>query len=454
MGDNFEQTCFEKRVWEEGEEENLPKDPRGSYALDRGRIMHSAAFRRLQGKTQVMGVREGDFHRTRLTHSLEAAQIAGGILACLHSDLPSDLNDRSEQQEACEWLPPLSLLEAACFVHDIGHPPFGHGGERALHKCMQDCGGFEGNAQTIRIITKLEKQGKRAQGINPTYRTLLATLKYGLPYSDYDEPSRAVDSPPKCYFDSEKDFVSQALGKFPDCDQKKYRKMRFRNGKPDPQYMTLDASIMQMADDIAYAVHDLEDIVARGMVSETKLKEAMEPLFREGMIQGKDVQRSGTKNQGPLIINHAEICDALFAEWHGKRKWAIAQMVNLCAGSAKICKKDFEHPLLKYNACHDDEIKKFIQGLKKLSYDLVIKDAHIKQLESRGAHIITKLFYALKADPKNLIPKNTWKDLNVDPPPCEERKICDFIAGMTDAYAEKIYNRLFTPGYGSSADEL
>ena len=116
-----------------------PGDIRTQYQRDRARIIHSSAFRRLQGKTQVMGVGEGDFHRTRLTHSIECAQIGNGLL--------EHLNRRADVPEALgPWLPSRDLIEAACFAHDLGHPPFGHGGEKALHRQMIRLGGFEGNA--------------------------------------------------------------------------------------------------------------------------------------------------------------------------------------------------------------------------------------------------------------------------------------------------------------------
>ena len=130
---------FRQRFW--GLEPPREDDERDEYQRDKGRIIHSAAFRRLQAKTQVMGVGEGDFHRTRLTHSIEVAQVGEGILGSLHRRYQSDTT-------LVDWLPSTDLLAAACYAHDLGHPPFGHGGERALNLSMTD-GGFEGNAQTF-----------------------------------------------------------------------------------------------------------------------------------------------------------------------------------------------------------------------------------------------------------------------------------------------------------------
>ena len=179
-------------------EETTAWQERDAFSRDRARVIHSAGFRRLQGKTQVMGVGEGDFHRTRLTHSIECAQIGYGLIQnLLARGLDGDVDPGIK-----DWLPPRDLLEAACLSHDLGHPPFGHGGERALHAKMRDHGGFEGNGQTLRILTRLEKHHQRGRGINPTRRLVLAVLKYPVPYDAFD-PSKYEKKPPKLWVGSE-----------------------------------------------------------------------------------------------------------------------------------------------------------------------------------------------------------------------------------------------------------
>ena len=191
---------FRMRFWEN--ESKRPDDERDEYQRDKARVIHSSGFRRLQAKTQVMGVGEGDFHRTRLTHSIEAAQIGEGLLGSLGRQYPED-------SEVHKWMPSRDLLTAACLAHDLGHPPFGHGGEKALHRRMVDFGGFEGNGQTLRIVTRLEKYSLR-QGMNPTRRFILAILKYPSPYSAFNKEDHKI-KPPKCYFDTEKPIVKWAL---------------------------------------------------------------------------------------------------------------------------------------------------------------------------------------------------------------------------------------------------
>ena len=147
-------------------------DQREEYERDRARVIHSSAFRRLQAKTQILGVLEGDFHRTRLTHSMEVAQIGRGLVLSLLRRYP----------ELTDLLPRLEQIETTGLAHDLGHPPFGHGGETALNYAMSKYGGFEGNAQTLRILTKLESHTPE-HGLDLTRRALLGILKYPAPYS-------------------------------------------------------------------------------------------------------------------------------------------------------------------------------------------------------------------------------------------------------------------------------
>ena len=147
---------------------------RDNFSRDRARVIHSAFFRRLQGKTQVLGLGESDFYRTRLTHSIEVAQVASGIVETLRDD--------SSLTSFRQFLPSQTLIEAIALAHDIGHPPFGHGGEVALNYVMRNHGGFEGNAQTLRICTKLGEYSDDS-GLNLTRRTLLGLLKYPAHYS-------------------------------------------------------------------------------------------------------------------------------------------------------------------------------------------------------------------------------------------------------------------------------
>jgi dGTPase len=264
------------------------EDARDDGDIDYARIIHSASFRRLQGKTQILNLGDSDFYRTRLTHSLEVAQIAGGIakqLAKSFSDHP-----------ATAVLPDRSMIQAIGCAHDLGHPPFGHGGEVALNYCMRDFdgkngGGFEGNGQTLRILARLENFSRNA-GANLSRRCLLGVLKYPVSYSSARNmafmPSlvkgsstlQIIDTksskPPKCYMDSEDDVVAWILNPLTTEDRDNFQKSEPAYGKHNrPRHKSLDCSIMDAADDIAYSVHDLEDAIALKLVTETQFRDAI-----------------------------------------------------------------------------------------------------------------------------------------------------------------------------------
>jgi dGTPase len=161
--------CQRREEWEA-----QSQDARDEADIDYARVVHSASFRRLQGKTQILNLGDSDFYRTRLTHSLEVAQIAEAIARQFRKDFKA--------HPAFKHLPSASTIRAIALTHDLGHPPFGHGGEVALNYCMRNDGGFEGNGQTLRILSKLEKFSAKS-GANMTRRTLLGVLKYPVSFS-------------------------------------------------------------------------------------------------------------------------------------------------------------------------------------------------------------------------------------------------------------------------------
>jgi dGTPase len=232
---------------------------RTPWRRDYGRLIHSASFRRLQGKTQLFPGRESDFFRNRLTHSLEVAQIAKSIAIKINCDLKSAGEKYKIEPD---------VVELAGMAHDLGHPPFGHFGEEVLDKKMFNYGGFEGNAQTLRLITKIEKKHRidgngylginstgedKRVGLNLTARTIASILKY-----DRQIPARAGKKgrtePVKGYYCSEKGVVEWIKEMV--CKRKRY------SGK----FKTIECQIMEIADDIAYSTYDLEDSFKAGFL--------------------------------------------------------------------------------------------------------------------------------------------------------------------------------------------
>jgi len=220
---------------------------RGPFLRDRARVLHSAALRRLAAKTQVVAVGSGDFPRTRLTHSLECAQIGRELGAALGCD--------------------PDLVDAACLAHDIGHPPFGHNGEAALADLAAGCGGFEGNAQSLRLVTRLEAKVPSA-GLNLTRATLDATLKY--PWvGPAPGAAGAVGVQP------DETLPARAASKYGAYTDDIAVFTWIREGSPAGR-PCLEAQVMDWADDVAYSVHDLEDGLHAGLVTLGQLRDPAE----------------------------------------------------------------------------------------------------------------------------------------------------------------------------------
>ncbi len=422
------------------------QDHRSPFQRDRARILHSAAFRRLQSKTQVMGSGKSDFYRTRLTHSLEAAQIGSGITAQL----------RCKDAELCQRLFPQddTLIEALCLAHDIGHPPFGHGGEVALHYMMRDHGGFEGNGQTFRILTRLEPFSEH-YGMNLTRRTLLGILKYpqtieklqkntasALPNS-FRQLKASDWHPPKGIYSDDTDTLAWLFAPLNDTDRLLLQQTSQHNDHNKHQktrYKSLDCSIMELADDIAYGIHDLEDAIVTGVVTRTD--------FEHHVI--KKLQQL----DDPWLQDYCQtLTDNLFSDLHYQQKDAIGGLVNYLITNINLedlnqqQALNFSEPLLQYNAQLPKIPQQTLQIFKDFVFDFVIKQPSIQRIEYQGQQIVMEIFEALASDPLRLLPKNTarrWQDAK-NKGENTYRVIADYVAGMTDEYATKLYNTLFIP---------
>ena len=444
-------------------------DVRSEFDRDEARLIHSAAFRRLQSKTQVLGLGESDFYRTRLTHSMEVAQIGRGIVQYLEKS--------GEFSEYKEYLPDMALISAICLAHDIGHPPFGHGGEVALNYCMRNHGGFEGNGQTLRILGKLDKYTEK-HGLNPTRRMLLGVLKYPAAYSslvnegfyeaDTDKSApywlfkAKFQKPPKCYFDTDQDIVDFIFDGFDQKDIEKFTAFTPNSCKhQSTRFKSLDCTIMNLADNISYSLHDLEDALSLGMISQPqwdKYFKEKKHLFDNLYVEVED------EFEDKEYAKYLTITKNLFSSESHIRKDTIGLLVNYMITNVVIAENgsDCKNKLLNLEVKLIDNAEELRDLLCGIVLKFVILDENVQQLEFKGQKLIIELFQVLAKDPERFLPKSTrviWKNAKLTLPLQEHesaqlRVICDFIAGMTDDYATKFYEKFFTPNKGSIFDRL
>lgn len=438
-------------------EDGSTVDPwRSAFRRDYARVLHSPSWRRLQGKTQLFPGHESDFFRNRLTHSLEVSQIAEGIAERLNHIDPYLQNNKLSPR----------LCAAAGLMHDLGHPPFGHNGEHALDKMMREYGGFEGNAQTLRIITRLEKKvyfpqtngsqspDQRA-GLNLSFRSIASALKYDSPIP----PVRAADaSLSKGYYADATDLIDRVK----DAVEPKWRNR-------DVSFKTIECSIMDIADDIAYSTYDLEDSLQAGFLTPGSILASDDELLdRVAKKVGKSVE---------LIISREEVLAVLMGVFSGvlgtnagagaeandaadnfiqayraseelardghTRTALTAQLVSemIKAVSVEI---DHEYPSLSKVSLSPDALLQ-VEVLKNYTYEATIFSTRLKVAEYRGHDLVRGIFEAL-AGPKGdlLMPSDVRQLVKSDflDKPARMRVICDFIAGMTDRYAIEFFGRL------------
>jgi len=443
--------------WQARREDWKPQDEdaRDDGDIDYGRVIHSASFRRLQGKTQILNLGDSDFYRTRLTHSLEVAQIAGGIA--------KQLSKTYLEHAATPHLPDRSMIQAIGCTHDFGHPPFGHGGEVALNYCMRKHGGFEGNGQTLRILSRLENFSANA-GANLSRRTLLGVLKYPVAFSVAKNPKlkpkllrgsstlRIIDSkaskPPKCYHDAEQDVVDWILEPLAHEERTAFQSCDPKDGKHGKsRHKSLDCSIMDTADDIAYGVHDLEDAIALKLISKEGFAKALEgkcPTFLDAL---KEKYPGESQND---VFSH--MVDGLFGD-SSLRKRFIGRLVHHFVTAVEyVVHEEFTEPLLRFRVQIKQPYRVFLDTLQNLVIVEVIKSPGVQHLEFKGQGMVVSVFEAMQADPERLLPRDAFKRFEASEN--DPRTICDYMAGMTDTYLLRTYERLFSPRMGSVFDKL
>lgn len=342
---------------------------RTAFQRDKDRILHSQAFRKLEYKTQVFVNHEADYYRTRLTHTLEVASIGSSIAKSL------SVNE--------------DLTIAIAYAHDIGHTPFGHAGEKALHNIMENHGGFEHNSQSLRIVEYLEERYEDYRGLNLAYEVREGIIKH---HTAYDSPDNKL----------------------------------LKDYQPDKN-ASIEGQIVNLADEIAYNSHDLDDGIESGLIDFENLisvplfKEFHDKLYKKG-ISDKILRYAIVKE-----LIGAQIADTVQATLSNIEKYNIKSLDDV--RNAPI--------LVSYS----DEMQEKNSKLKAFLFNNLYSHYRVLKMQHKAERYIKKLFDVYMEDIRQL-PHSYIERVKTDG---AERVICDYIAGMTDRYAQEEYTRLFLP---------
>jgi dGTPase len=368
-----------------------PSLTRSAFRRDCDRIIHATAFRRLAHKTQVFVFHEGDHFRTRLTHTLEVAQIARSLARALGLD--------------------EDLAEALALAHDLGHPPFGHAGERALDRCLQGCGGFDHNAQTLRVVTALERRYAAFDGLNLTWETLEGLVKHNGPLTD-----RGGEAAGR-YREHGLPHAIRAYGRTQDLELW--------------SFASAEAQVAAIADDIAYDAHDIDDGLRAELFALDDLAEVA--LVRE--LLGKT--RAAHPTLDPVRAAH-ELVRALIAALIEDVIAETGKRLQLLAPRSAQDVRLADHPIGGFSAtvaAADAAIKAFL-------YPRMYRHARVARIMAEAEQVVCDLFARYVATPADL-PEDWAHGVEANDDEGRLRRIADFIAGMTDRYALVEHARLF-----------
>lgn len=453
---------------------------RSTWRRDTARLLHSPSFRRLQGKTQVFPDKQSDFFRNRLTHSLEVAQIAKSISIKVNAE-EGVFKGKKFQIDP-------DLVEFAALAHDLGHPPFGHNGEAALDEVMIDSGGFEGNAQTLHVVARVEKKERQYDcdapsdkliyngtdlrgGLNLSYRTLASILKYDnkIPQSSRQ---RIDGEEIKGYYHDYEDLVKRI-------------KIATVGDENVQNFKTIECSIMDVADDIAYSTYDLEDCFKSGHLNPLKLTTLPDEVYEAACktinkrikkyYPDKPYNQYAVKSEefSRSIVN---IFSEIFEEIEGEKDIVESQYIPFLEKkallSSRVARMSYnaasngytrtqitsqlvqrfldglelvEHPVYPqlHNVRLDIDTFITVEILKNVVFNYVIMSPELQAFETRGKDIVKTIFWEIQDDKKNRLLPADYRALCTGVDQMQrDRLICDFVAGMTDRYAWEFYGRI------------
>lgn len=404
-------------AWDEetlGERTMGSAEYRNAFEIDRDRVIHSTAFRRLQGKTQVYVTGQNDQYRTRLTHSIEVAQIGRSIV--------NFLNRSTASMHANKFFIDPALVEAICLSHDLGNPPIGHQGESRLNDLMDGWGGFEGNAQSLRILTNIirgESVGLDRGGLKPTRALVDGILKYKI-VGKSQTPTRA---------------------KFLYADQASIREwvhpdpVLLRRCQKGDRVRSVECDIMDLADDIAYTTSDLFDGYKQQVLDEQEVRS-----FIDANDQGMD---AGIKDKLMSVLTNDYPMERLVATLIGR--W-IHSLTLVGVRTPEIDSNRYRFKLI-----FADSFANELSFFKKLNYQLIYQSNYVKEPETKGVHILEALFCHFRDIVLGVIPPNSTimfspmrqkAILQAADESARMRLVCDHVSGMTDSYAINLWEKL------------
>ncbi len=396
-------------------------DYRSPFQIDRDRIIYSNSFRRLQSKTQVFLSGEYDFYRTRLTHSIEVAQIGRSICHFLRA---------SGDPLGPDFFVDPELVEGVCLAHDLGHPPFGHSGERALHDLMRERGGFEGNAQTLRIATETIYQNESgSRGMKPTRAFLDGILKYKKLHSELSDPDNHFIYDEQAGY---RDFVF-ASRKIPEA---------WARGTDLNRLKSIECQVMDWADDTAYSLNDIVDGVRAGFLTTEKIRQWSETAMLDaaGKQPIEDLLRAVREDR----------LESVFSRKIGE----FIQAVRLIPAETFLSDLSNRH---RFVLKVDPAIAAQAEVYKRLAFEVIFRSPQLQQIEYKGAFVLKRLFEALTENyldtprrPIAFLPVAVAALVERENDPSRRiRRLADYLAAMTDSAAIRTYKRLFDPDFGS-----
>ncbi len=359
---------------------------RNAFQRDRDRIIHSGAFRRLKEKTQVFVAHEGDQYRTRLTHSLEVAQIARTLARVLGGD--------------------EDLAEALALAHDLGHPPFGHSGERVLADKMKAFGGFDHNAQALRVVTKLEVRYPEFDGLNLTWETLEGVVKH---------------NGPLMLAGGDGSGLAWAFTDYPD-----WKALELHT------HAGLEAQIAALADDIAYNNHDLDDGLRSGLLELEPLLDLplVGDIFRRVATRWPDIKRNVMIHEAVRELIGLMVSDVLDET---KRRLDKAQPASADA------LRQLDQPVVAFST----DMLEILAALRRHLFANLYRHYKVNRMMSQGQRVMSDLFDLYLRDP-GVLPPDVQEGMGEAGSAQTARAVCDYIAGMTDRFAVEEHRRLFT----------